>query len=246
LLKTFQDNPSDPKYQEEGRAAARMRAELEKEETGYRKKVRTRSDMFRPLTQYGFGPLTFVLLALCVAVFILSRFSDDLEAVLSLFISDPRLGGYRNLSTMLPEVRHGQVWRLFTPVFLHFGWLHIFFNMLWLKDLGSMIEGHQGTRQLAVLVIVIAACSNFGQYFVSGPLFGGMSGVIYGLLGYVWMRGKFDPASGLFLHPSTVGMMLVWFVLCYTGIFGNIAKTTHAVGLVMGVAWGYLSAIIRR
>jgi len=70
-----------------------------------------------------------------------------------------------------------------------------------------------------------------------------MSGVIYGLLGYVWLRGKFDPGSGLYLHPSTVTMMIIWFFLCLTGIVGSIANVTHAVGLGMGMAWGYLSSL---
>src|SRR5262249_13522307 len=153
------------------------------------------------------------------------------------FMSEHLLANSRNFSSMLQEVRQGQLWRLITPIFLHFGWPHIIFNMLCLRDLGSMIEARQSSLQLAILVLGIGVCSNLGQYYMSGPAFGGMSGVIYGLLGYVWIRGKFDPGSGLFLHPSTVTMMLIWFVICYTPLLGHIANTAHAVGLVMGVAW---------
>jgi GlpG protein len=204
--------------------------------------VRSRRQLFRPLSAYGFGPLTFALIALCVVVFIFSKFASDLEAIRVLFISEHSLG-HRDFTSMLPEVRRGQIWRLFTPAFIHLGFLHILFNMLWLRDLGSMIEGRQGSLQLAVLVLVLAGCSDFGQYYVSGPIFGGMSGVVYGLLGYIWIRGKFDPGSGLFLHPSTVNMMLIWFVLCFTGFLGPVANTAHAVGLVLGIAWGYLASL---
>ncbi|PYK98399.1 MAG: hypothetical protein DME19_12705, partial [Verrucomicrobia bacterium] len=113
-----------------------------------------------------------------------------------------RLGG-------LPEIRHGELWRLVTPIFLHGGLMHILFNMLCLSDFGTMIERRQNTRVLTALVLVIAALSNLGQYLWQGPDFGGMSGVVYGLIGYIWMRGKFDPNSSLFLHSSTVTMAVV-------------------------------------
>ena len=246
FLQAFRVNPADPKFQAEAKNAAQLRAEQDREETAYRKKVRDRRQLFRPMGQYGFGPLTFVLIAISVGVFILSRFATDFEPVRGLFISERLLETSRDFSTMLPEIRHGQIWRLFTPMFLHFHWLHILFNMMWLRDLGSMIEGRQGPLQLAILVLVIAACSNFGQYYVGGPSFGGMSGVIYGLLGYTWIRGKYDPGSGLFVHSSTVTMMLIWFVICYTPLLGHVANTAHAVGLVMGVSWGYLSSLAHR
>jgi GlpG protein len=246
LLSGFRGNPGDLRYQVEAKNAAQLRAHEEKNEEAYRNKLRTRRQLFRPLTAYGFGPLTFVLIVICAVVFFLSRFGNDPEAVKGLSISD-YVARHRDFSSMLPEVRRGEIWRLFTPIFIHFSLLHILFNMLWLRDLGSMIEGRQGTLQLLVLVLVFAGFSDLGQYYVSGPGFGGMSGVVYGLLGYIWIRGKFDPGSGLFLHPSTVNMMLIWFVLCYfPKLLGPVANTAHAVGLILGMGWGYLSSLRHR
>src|SRR5207253_1391288 len=145
-----------------------------------------RRHLFRPLTPYGFGPLTFAMIVASVAVFFLSKYGQDKERIMALFITDFSTGSWE---TTLPEIRHGQIWRLFTPMFIHFSPLHILFNMLWLRDLGSMIEGRQSSLHLLILVLVIAGCSNVAQCYVnmSGPIFGGMSGVVYGLLGYVWM-----------------------------------------------------------
>jgi GlpG protein len=144
----------------------------------------------------------------------------------------------------LPEIRHGEIWRLFTPILIHFSILHILFNMLWLRDLGSMIEARQSSVLLALLVLVIAAGSNLAQVYIGkAPNFGGMSGVVYGLLGYVWIRGRFDPGSGLFVHQTTVTMMLIWLVACFSGILGPIANTAHVVGLLMGSIWGYLASL---
>ena len=162
-----------------------------------------------------------------------------------MFISERIIeGGVVERLKDLPEIRHGEVWRLFTPIFIHFGILHILFNMLWLLDLGTMIERRQSTRVLAALLLVIAALSNFGQYLWQGPVFGGMSGVVYGLIGYIWLRGKFDPASGLFLHSSTVTMAVIWFVLCLAGVFPYVANAAHGVGFAVGIAWGYVSALL--
>lgn len=241
LLADFQANPSDPKYQAQAKSAGALRAEHEKSEERWRKQVRGRRQLFRNLSGYGLGGATLVLMVVSVGVFILSNFGHNVERVMALFITNYSTFVSGDLS--LPEVRRGQVWRLFTPMFIHFDILHIFFNMLWLRDLGSMIEGRQGSWQLIFLVMVIAPCSHVAElYFARTMLFGGMSGVVYGLFGYIWLRSRFDPGSGLFLHPTTVIMMMVWFVICLIGVV-PAANVIHAVGLAIGLAWGYLSSL---
>jgi GlpG protein len=244
LLTEFRADPKNARYGTEAQRAARLRAKEEEEQAAYRKRLRNRRHLFRPLTGYGFGPLTFVLIAISVAVAVLSKLGDEHRPIMSLFITDfDIVGNLIRWNQGLPEIRHGELWRVLTPMFIHFSLPHIVFNMWTLRDLGSMVEARQSSLQLAILVVVIAAGSNLGQFFFGhGPDFGGMSGVIYGLLGYVWIRGKYDPGSGLFLHPSTVMMMIVWFFACLLGFVGNIANWAHAVGLVMGMAWGYLSS----
>ena len=239
LLSSFKANPTDGKYQAGAKEAAQLRAEAEKSEEAYRKKLSDRRHLFRPLTGYGFGPLTFVLIAISVVVAIISKVGNDVEPVKWMFMTD-----FDTMwDTTLPEIRHGQVWRLITPIFIHFGLLHILFNMLWLRDLGSMIEGRQSSLHLLLLVLFISAFSNLAQCYSVGPVFGGMSGVVYGLFGYIWIRGKFDPGSGLYLHPSTVTMMIIWFFACLVGFIPHVANMAHAAGLSLGMAWGYLSSL---
>lgn len=244
-LKKFHADASAPEFANRSAVAKALRAERKKQEEDYQRRVLDRRYLFRPLTAYGFGPLTFVLIVASVLVFILSKFGTDDHRIMPLFISNFwHEGDYLVSLKALPEIRHGQVWRLVTPIFIHFNVLHIFFNLLWLRDLGSMIEARQSSLYLGALVLVLAIGSNLGQFYYGGPAFGGMSGVIYGLLGYVWIRGKLDPGSGLFLHPTTVMMMIVWFVLCWTPVLGSwVANMTHTVGLFMGMAWGYLASL---
>lgn len=144
-------------------------------------------------------------------------------------------------SPFLADVLGMELWRLFTPIFVHLGALHLLFNMMWLWDLGSAIERLKGGTFLALFVAASGAASNLAQYAITrSPNFGGMSGVVYALLGYVWMQGRFNPAFGIALHGSTVAMMLAWYALCWTGWLGPIANWAHTGGLILGVAWGFL------
>ena len=189
---------------------------------------------------YGLGPLTLVLIGACGGLAVVAGFppSDAVHLADEPYYRHLYITLLRPEFGFLPEVRQGEVWRLITPIFIHMSIVHLLFNMLWLKDLGSMIEARKGTWTLLLLVLVIGVCSNLGQDLLSGPDFGGMSGVLYGLFGFIWMRGKFDPASGLRLNQANVVMMVGWFFLCLFGIIPNVANGAHGVGLVMGMIWG--------
>ena len=107
------------------------------------------------------------------------------------------------------------------------------------------IERAQNRIQLALLVIAIGISSNLAQYAFDGPGFGGMSGVVYGLLGYIWMQGRFNPRFGISLRKPIVVWMLAWYVICLTGLVGSIANMAHTAGLALGIVWGFTAAHIR-
>lgn len=238
-LAGYLENPNDAKYKRASEKAGAIRQRAEKEQKEFAKRVVTRDTMWGG---FGLGPLTLALMAACIGLVLLAGFPPQDAGYLSeepyykyLYISlVTRAAGF------LPEVRRGEVWRLLTPIFIHMDLLHLVFNMIWLKDLGSMIESRKGTLTLLLMVVVIGVGSNLAQDWVSGAAFGGMSGVVYGLFGYIWMRGKFDPASGLHLHPTNVIIMVGWFFLCLFQLpfMPRIANTVHGVGLAMGMIWG--------
>ena len=176
--------------------------------------------------------VTATLIALSIIVALFSKLGKDFQFLHILFISEFRQS--------LPEILSGQIWRLFTPIIIHFGIMHIAFNLLWLYQLGSAIEQRQNTKRMLILTIIISLLSNLAQFYWQGPIFGGMSGVVYGLLGYVWAQGKYNPRSGLSLDKNITLMMLVWFFICWLGLVGNIANMAHTIGLVYGVILGIL------
>ncbi|MFZ3000525.1 MAG: rhomboid family intramembrane serine protease [Undibacterium umbellatum] len=178
--------------------------------------------------------VSIALIALSALVALLSSFGTLVENLGILFISDPDQSGFASVFS-------GQIWRLLTPAFIHFGPMHLIFNLLWVWDLGMVIENRKGPGFYLSFFVVAAVISNVAQYLLtSNPFFGGMSGVVYGLFSYVWMRGRYDPAFNGIMRKATVNMMLAWFVLCWTGLLGPIANWAHTMGLVVGAVWAYL------
>jgi GlpG protein len=238
-LATFRKNPNAAEFQAAAVKAAKVREAEAQDLAGYRRRIRTRGSLFPKFGGYGVGVLTYALTFTCIVVAIYSNLGANREFLRHLFICDPEGAPDK----FLPEVFAGEAWRLFTPIFIHFGLPHVVFNLIWLHQLGCMIEARQSSRLLAALVAVIALCSNVAQFYFSHHAnFGGMSGVVYGLAGYVWMRGKYDRASGVGLDPQSVTILLVWLVVCYTRVVGPVANTAHLVGLIVGMVWGRVSA----
>ena len=93
------------------------------------------------------------------------------------------------------NILSGQFWRLLTPVFLHRDFFHFLFNVMWLFELSNMIENDKGRKYTLFLFLSIAILCNIIQYFITGPNFLGMSGVIYGFFGYIWMQIRFGTSS---------------------------------------------------
>ena len=247
----FRQKPDASKYAELAREAHKQEKKERKIEEN--KVSRWRQETLRNRWQDRNrrpGIMTMALIITCAATFFVSKMGENTESVGAFYISEYVHLGAKDApvylaatQTVLPEVMEGQVWRIITPIFLHFGFLHILFNMFWLHDLGSLIENRRGTGYFVAFILLAAIISNIAQYCVSGPSFGGMSGVVYGLFGYVWMKGKFDPGDGIEMNPSTVTIMLAWFALCFTGVFGHVANWAHAGGLIVGTLWGYASAM---
>jgi len=265
-LAKFLSDPAAHRYaQAEGQAARLRKEEAQANARAAKRQVDVRTQVFGQ-SAMGTPYFTFLLIGLCVIVQMLAVAEKDLEvlkisnfgATQHITVTQISTGEKKQKvnNTFLAEITGkkvlvgsnyetagtGQVWRLVTPILLHFGWMHFIFNLYWLYFLGVGMEGRLGTGRFLGFILLAAVLSNLGQYLLSGPNFGGMSGVNYGLFGYLWIRGNRDPSFGLQLDQGTITMLLIWFVICFTGLVGPIANTAHTLGLVVGVAAGWLAA----
>ncbi len=216
----------------ETKADEKLRARTEK----IRRHIEARQNM-------RIGPVTAVLMAICVLVFIYTGMGEKTQAVALFTFTPLEFVKGRVYPGDASAIWQGQPWRLLTPMFLHFGLLHILFNLWWLKDLGTAIERVFSSRYLLTLVISIALFSHVLEYAISGPrVFGGMSGVVYGLFAFIWIRGRLDPSFPYRIPQQLVTFMLIWLALGFTGWVGPIANWVHSGGLIVGAAWGVLSS----
>ena len=157
----------------------------------------------------------------------------------------------RGKPSLMAILKRGEVWRFVTPIFLHFSVLHIFFNMMWLRNLGRSIEFARGTWRFVAIIIVLAVASNIGQYWwvmtyfpkQSPGNFGGMSGVDFGLIGYLWMKGRTQPQQGLGIPRDQLVLAMLWMLLCIGGAFGPIANAAHVCGFVAGMCLGIRQSV---
>ena len=232
ILDDYRRDPLAAKFLQARPVAEKRRLEEEEKEQAARKRYHNSQSIRRRTAGGTVAPLT---LGLILTSAVLTLFFH-IEATRNL-IAEWCLISIRD--GFLTEVKRGQIWRLVSPVFLHGDLLHIFFNMWWMKDLGTAVERRFGLRHFVQMFLLLAVFSNLAQYIASGPLFYGMSGVVYGLLGYLWIRAKVDPRSGLYMPESTVMFMGLWFFLCWFGVVGSVANMAHTGGLVAGAALGY-------
>ena len=145
---------------------------------------------------------------------------------------------------------YNEWWRLITPMFIHFSLTHLVFNCLWIYVLGSKIELNDGYFTYINLIIFSSIISNLAQHFFGGSaLFGGLSGVIYGLLGYCMIIEIDTEQERYGLPPALYLFMLIWLILGFLGIlnlfgFGNVANYAHLGGLISGIIFGMITRYV--
>jgi GlpG protein len=141
--------------------------------------------------------------------------------------------------------RH-ELWRFVTPIFLHFSLMHLLLNLGGLAAFGARVERGAGSTAMLAALLVTAVVSNVCQALWNpSTLFGGLSGVDYGLFGFVVGRGRREPQVAMWRLPASFVVSMIAILAAMssgvTELFGlSIANAAHWSGLASGTVLGFL------
>lgn len=161
---------------------------------------------------------------------------------------------------MFERIKEGEVWRLFTPCLLHSDIFHILFNMLWFAILGKQLEQKLGIPRYLFFTLFVGIFSNIPQYLMGGANFIGYSGILCGMLTFIWARQRKAPWEGYLLQRSTFGfiaffiltMFLIQVASFFTEVYyqqslaPGIANTAHLSGAFLGYLLGKMDFFSQR
>jgi GlpG protein len=194
------------------------------------------------------APVTLSLIVVCLVMALAAPLGDMNSLARALLFPDFSFGTrIIDLERVLENFTVIHLLRMVSPVLLHDGIIHLAFNMLWLWEFGRRIEAAQPSWMMLPLVLAIALVSNTAQYLYAGTFyFGGMSGVVYGLFGYIWMWQLFFPQKRLGLPPGLIVALLALLAIMSFINLERVADTAHLGGLLAGVVYGAFTATIGR
>lgn len=189
-------------------------------------------------------PVTYTLLALCIMTYIATTllFSIDMNAMQGL-----AAGGF---NPYYVHVTH-QYYRLITANFIHFGLMHIVVNCYSLFDLSCFAEYLIGTKKY-IIVILASMLSTTGLPYIAYLLFGtgahtvsgGVSGVIFGIIGAIGALCLFFP-SQLRDIARSLGMNVL-LMLFISFVVPTISLSGHVSGLIGGFVSAYIILYINK
>ena len=191
--------------------------------------------------------LSNILVFIAVLASLVTFFGQNQLTFYLTFLKAEITNGFLGFSTLEKTYfMDYEFWRLISPIFLHFSVAHLAFNSLWIYILGNRIEYSEGSKKLILLILFSGSLSNFAESAASGAIiFGGLSGCVYGLLGYCYIKEFIQKKFAFGMPPAIYIFMIAWLALGYLDIlnffgFGKIANTAHLTGLICGISFALI------
>jgi rhomboid protease GluP len=136
-------------------------------------------------------------------------------------------------------ILQGQVWRLFTSMFIHIGFVHLAFNLYAFWILGSFSEERLGRVRFLIIYLLSGLGGSIASFLFTDAISAGASGAIFGILGalvpYAWKQPQ--------LWKSGFGKNLI-IIIVINLILGvlqpQIDIYAHLGGMIIGLILGFL------
>lgn len=161
--------------------------------------------------------------------------------ILAIFIA--QLAGYSRYLFLhlgfpesLSQLNFSEIYRLVTPALMHGDATHLVLNLFWWVWLAGQLEKIKGASWLLNASLLTALVAHLCQYTMVSSSFIGLSGVVYGLLGYAWLAGRLGRLNQLKLPNGIIIMMLLWLVVGFAEVLNlRMANWAHLGGLIAGL-----------
>jgi GlpG protein len=253
-LQTFLDDPTNPRYTEAVRSAHQIIQLKKKQQQDSARQVRTGRQVFRgsPLGTGPVPPVTLTLLIISAVVTIATQFSNPSptnrfgKTVFEELSFVSQADYVKSGRDPAASLKKGELWRLITPMFPHGGTFHLLFNFMAMIQLGKIVERMEGSSRFAMLVLATAIIAALFQGLMPIQLFGnpffvGLSGVVYGVFGYLLVKSNRLPHLGIRISDLSVAIMLGWLILGFANLIPGMANMAHLGGFVAGIVIAYFA-----
>jgi len=137
------------------------------------------------------------------------------------------------------------IWRLWTPMFIHYTVLHWATNVYLWWSFASKLEA-QSRIELLSVTLFTAAGGNFCQWWMQGPNFGGLSGVAYGLMAYLWLMNRYGARESYRIDNILASLMLCLIPLSFVELELQLASYAHLGGLAFGAFMAMATIDLKR
>ena len=176
-----------------------------------------------------------------------------LAIILVIFVLEELAGGSTNPAVLVrfgatygPLLFAGELWRLFTAMFVHIGIAHILFNGFALYSIGREVEVGFGQGRFAAIYLGAGLLGNVVSFFWRGVMefSAGASGAIFGILGaelaFLFFHRDRLGEAGRAARSQILRIIVINIIIGVTVV--SINNAAHMGGLVSGFILGYLLA----
>ncbi len=168
--------------------------------------------------------LTYILIIINLVVFIAIEWVGDTTNTITMIKYGAKFD---------PLIWGGDWWRLVSPIFLHYGIIHLGMNMLTLFFIGPMVERIYGRARFLIIYLIAGIAGVAASFAILSSVSAGASGAIFGLFGALLYYGFIQKNQHIRIDISQlVGLIIVNLAIGFSQ--PGIDNSAHIGGFIGG------------